>query len=49
VEIPRFIRLMKQGKMKLDGLFTHEFPLDRINLALEAIRTGEAGRVLIKL
>ena len=49
VEIPRFIRLMRQGKMKLDGLFTHEFPLDRINPALEAIRTGEAGRVLINM
>lgn len=49
VEIPRFIRLMRQGKMKLDGLFTHEFFLNEINLALKAIRTGEAGRVLIRL
>ena len=49
VEIPRFIRLMRQGKMKLDGLFTHEFSLDRINPALEAIRSAEAGRVLINM
>ncbi len=49
VEIPRFIRLIKQGKMKLDGLFTHEFALNDINEALRAIRSGEAGRVLINM
>jgi len=48
-EIPRFIRLMDQGRMKLDGLFTHEFALDDINAALDAIRSGEAGRVLIRM
>ena len=49
VEIPRFIRLIQQGKMKLAGLFTHEFALDDINSALAAIRSGEAGRVLINM
>ena len=47
VEIPRFIRLIKQGKMKLDGLFTHSFDLANINQAIQALRTGEAGRVLV--
>jgi S-(hydroxymethyl)glutathione dehydrogenase/alcohol dehydrogenase len=49
VEIPRFIRLVEKGKMKLDGLFTHEFALDDINDALIAIRSGEAGRVLLNM
>jgi S-(hydroxymethyl)glutathione dehydrogenase/alcohol dehydrogenase len=49
IEIPRLIRLVDEGKMKLDGLFTHEFALDDINPALDAIRSGEAGRVLIRM
>jgi S-(hydroxymethyl)glutathione dehydrogenase / alcohol dehydrogenase len=49
VEIPRLVRLIDQGKMKLDGLFTHEFPLDGINEALRTFRSGEAGRVLINM
>ena len=28
VDIPRYIRLMKAGRMTLDGLVTHEFTLD---------------------
>lgn len=49
VEIPRFVRLVEQKKMKLDGLFTHEFSLEDINEALQVFRSGEAGRVLIKM
>jgi S-(hydroxymethyl)glutathione dehydrogenase/alcohol dehydrogenase len=48
-EIPRLIRLIKQGKMKLEGLFTHEFSLGDINQALVEIRTGKAGRVLVNM
>jgi S-(hydroxymethyl)glutathione dehydrogenase/alcohol dehydrogenase len=47
IEIPRYIRLYSAGKMKLDGLITHEFSLDRINQAIEIMRDGEAGRVLL--
>ena len=49
VEIPRLIRLVNQGRMKLDGLFTHEFTLTKINDAFAALRSGSAGRVLIKM
>jgi S-(hydroxymethyl)glutathione dehydrogenase / alcohol dehydrogenase len=49
VEIPRLIRLIKEKKMTLDGLFTHEFPLSEINEALTVFRSGEAGRVLIRM
>ena len=35
--------------MKLDGLFTHKFSLANINDAIAALRSGEAGRVLIKM
>jgi S-(hydroxymethyl)glutathione dehydrogenase/alcohol dehydrogenase len=49
VDIPRYVRLMRAGKMTLDGLVTHEFPLDRVNEAIATVRRGEAGRVLLKM
>lgn len=48
LEIPRYIRLYRMGKMKLEGLITHEFPLEAINEALDVIRKGEAGRCIIR-
>ncbi len=48
LEIPRYIDLMKKGKMTLDGIITHEFKLEEINEALSTIRRGETGRVVIK-
>ena len=49
VEIPRLIRLVNQGRMKLEGLFTHEFSLDKVNDAKAALRSGTAGRVLMSM
>jgi len=46
-DIPRYVRLIRAGILKLDGLVTHEFGLDRINEAIALVRSGEAGRVLI--
>ena len=48
VDIPRNVRLMRAGKMTLDGLVTHEFPLDQVNDAIALVRRGEAGRVLLE-
>jgi S-(hydroxymethyl)glutathione dehydrogenase/alcohol dehydrogenase len=48
-DIPRYVRLMKAGRMTLDGLVTHEFPLDRINEAIALMRSGEAGRVVVRM
>ena len=49
VDIPRLVRLMTAGKMTLDGLVTHEFPLEDVNDAIATVRRGEAGRVLLKM
>lgn len=49
LDIPRIIRLIQQGRVSLDGLVTHEFALEDINAALDTVRTGQAGRVLIKM
>ena len=44
-DIPRLVRLCQVGRLSLDGLITHEFPLDDINEALDLVRGGTAGRV----
>ena len=49
IDIPRYIRLYRAGKLKLDGIITHEFSLDQVNEAIETIRSGEAGRCLITM
>jgi len=48
-DIPRYVRLVQAGKFKLDGLITHEFPLEQINEAVALVRAGEAGRVLVAM
>jgi S-(hydroxymethyl)glutathione dehydrogenase / alcohol dehydrogenase len=49
VDIPRIIRLARAGKITFDGIITHEFPFDRINDALDLVRSGTAGRVLVNV
>jgi S-(hydroxymethyl)glutathione dehydrogenase/alcohol dehydrogenase len=49
VDIPRLIRLIEAGRLSLEGLITHEFPLDDINSALDVVRGGTAGRVLLRI
>lgn len=49
LDIPRFIRLAQSGRVSLDGLVTHEFALEDINDALDLVRTGQAGRVLVRM
>ncbi len=49
VEIPRLIQLYRAGKLKLDGLITHEFKLDQINEAIATLKKGETGRCVIRM
>ena len=49
IEIPRLIRLIRNGKMHLEGLVTHTFPLHQINDAIEAMRSGQTARVLVDM
>ena len=49
VDIPNYLRLVQAGKMKLEGLITHEFKLDNINEAIALVRSGIAGRVVISM
>jgi S-(hydroxymethyl)glutathione dehydrogenase/alcohol dehydrogenase len=49
IDIPRMIKLNQAGRVSFDGIITHEFPLDAINDALNMMRSGEGGRVLLKV
>jgi S-(hydroxymethyl)glutathione dehydrogenase/alcohol dehydrogenase len=49
IDIPRLCGLLKAGRMTLDGLVTHEFPLAEINEAIAVVKRGEAGRVLVRM
>lgn len=48
-DIPRLATLVRAGKLNLDRLVTHEFPLDQVNDAIALVRSGEAGRVLLRM
>lgn len=48
-DIPRYLRLYSEGKLNLDSLITHRFPLDDINTALDKMRAGETGRCIIRM
>ena len=48
-DIPRFIRLFNSGKIELNKLITHEYKLEDINIALDMVRSGNAGRIIISM
>lgn len=47
VDIPRYLRLVEKGRLKLEGIITHEYPLSKINQAIEKMREGKTGRIVI--
>lgn len=50
IDIPRYIKLVKAGRLDLESLLTDTYSLDDINDALDGMRSGSvAGRVLIDL
>ena len=48
-DIPRYIRLIKNNKINLEKLITHEFNLSEINKAIDLFRSGKAGRIILKI
>ncbi len=49
LDIPRYVRLCQAGKLTLEGLITHEFSLDQVNEAIDLVKSGEAGRVIMAM
>lgn len=48
-DIPRYIKLNKEERLNVDKLITHTFTLDQINEAFDLLKTGNAGRIMIKI
>ena len=48
-DIPRYLELYEQKRLRLDELITHRYPLDDINSALDRVRSGECGRCIIDM
>ncbi|MDE2071488.1 MAG: zinc-binding dehydrogenase, partial [Patescibacteria group bacterium] len=46
-DIPRYVRLAKAGVLNIDGIITHHVKLEDVNEAIDAVRKGQASRVLI--
>jgi S-(hydroxymethyl)glutathione dehydrogenase/alcohol dehydrogenase len=49
IDIPRIIRLVRAGRLSFDGIITDEYPLDEINSALDKMRSGRSGRILLHI
>lgn len=48
-DIPRYLNMWKSGHLKIDGVITHRYPFEQINEALDAVRSGQAGRALLEM
>lgn len=49
-DIPRYLRLLQQGRLQLDRFVSARYPLEQINHAIAAMRDGStAGRVMLQL
>lgn len=48
-DIPAYAGLYLAGKLKLDALITHEYPLEEVNRALDDLQQGKVARCLIKM
>jgi len=49
VDIPRYVNLHKAGILDIDKVVSHTFNLEQINEAFDLLRTGNAGRIMIKI
>ncbi len=47
IDVPKLVELYQQGRLKLDELITARYPLEEINVAIEAVKRGEAIRNVI--
>jgi len=48
-DIPRYVNLVRQGRLRLREMITHTFTLDQVNDAVALMRAGGGGRCLITL
>lgn len=47
IDMPRYVEMYLQGRLKLDELVSARIPLEDVNLAFDAMRKGEVARSVI--
>jgi len=48
-DIPRYLYLYRAGRLKLEEMITHRFQLEQVNEALDVVRAGQSGRVVLEM
>lgn len=48
-DIPRYVRLYNAGMLDIKTIVSHWYPLQEVNEAFDLLRSGEAGRVMIRI
>lgn len=48
-DIARYVKLHKAGLLNIRSVITHEYSLDEINTAVDLLRSGKAGRIMIRM
>lgn len=48
VDFARYIKLWEKGMIHINTLITHTYSLDEINTAIDVLKSGNAGRILIR-
>ena len=46
-DIPRYVKLWRAGLLQWEPIVSHAYPLAEVNAALDMLRTGTAGRILL--
>lgn len=48
-DIPRYVKMYQEGILNVKQFVTHYFNLDQINEAFDLLKTGDAGRIIVKI
>jgi S-(hydroxymethyl)glutathione dehydrogenase/alcohol dehydrogenase len=49
LDISRYLKLWRTGKLNIEGIITHRVGLNEINSGLDLVRAGEASRVIVDM
>ena len=49
MDIPRYIKMYRAGILDIDKIVTHTFSLEDVNEAFDLLKTGTAGRIMVKM
>lgn len=47
-DFPRYVNLYKKRNINFEKLITHRFSLDQVNTAIDLVKNGKAGRIMIR-